>query len=381
MNDETDEKDPCNVPFPSDVSFFVSARSLAEAEGDGGILPLPGQYYYTSRAASSENDEETVLTVDTSEEARTVTVDAEEDISAANVQAANEESSVPSMPLPAPTNLIWGKDINGNDYPGMIGFSPIDQVERLYEVRIYREGEEEALKSRGYWYGPYLADKERMTAMDFISEEMPSGTYYFTVQARATNAEPNYTDSDISVSESWQYTAPAAKLGTPTMIAISSTGEFSAALPADLSNCSGYLIYLYYLNEQDHSRQFLSMSYYTQLQDVSYLEENITNQIRTMIDRIHRDQIPGTYEVQVRLLSRDITTIRPSDMSFPVQFAYTGYMTWTLDSAGVLTISGSGPMENYGLQSNNITTAPWGSGIRSVVIDMLKPPAMLGRTE
>lgn len=34
-------------------------------------------------------------------------------------------------------------------------------------------------------------------------------------------------------------------------------------------------------------------------------------------------------------------------------------LTWTLDSDGTLTISGTGEMEDY-YPSNNDTTAPWG---------------------
>jgi hypothetical protein len=35
-------------------------------------------------------------------------------------------------------------------------------------------------------------------------------------------------------------------------------------------------------------------------------------------------------------------------------------LTWTLDSEGTLTISGTGNMNNYGINPNNITSAPWG---------------------
>lgn len=45
-------------------------------------------------------------------------------------------------------------------------------------------------------------------------------------------------------------------------------------------------------------------------------------------------------------------------------------LTWELDDAGVLTISGTGAMYNYDSQYQNgkyVTTAPWGSGVMNVV--------------
>ncbi len=49
----------------------------------------------------------------------------------------------------------------------------------------------------------------------------------------------------------------------------------------------------------------------------------------------------------------------------------TGDCTWTLDDEGTLTISGNGEMDDFSTVYNNssITTAPWGEGIKSVVIE------------
>ncbi|MEE1016373.1 MAG: leucine-rich repeat protein [Ruminococcus sp.] len=52
----------------------------------------------------------------------------------------------------------------------------------------------------------------------------------------------------------------------------------------------------------------------------------------------------------------------------------TGDCTWTLDSNGVLTISGNGEMDDFSYKYNSqydssITTAPWGASIKSVVIE------------
>ena len=52
-------------------------------------------------------------------------------------------------------------------------------------------------------------------------------------------------------------------------------------------------------------------------------------------------------------------------MAKTIKTGITGDCTWTLDTDGLLTISGSGAMGNY----TYLSSSPWGTNIKSVIIE------------
>ena len=64
--------------------------------------------------------------------------------------------------------------------------------------------------------------------------------------------------------------------------------------------------------------------------------------------------------------------VAPQEQSVGAKSGTTGDCTWTLDDNGTLTISGNGAIGDYyytDFNGKNITTAPWGSNIKTVVIE------------
>jgi len=192
--------------------------------------------------------------------------------------------------LGTPTDLTWGVEYE-KEVPGLIAWTPVIPEQGKYEIKIYKEGEDEYCVRSYYSFGNY-AIPERRCVNTFRTMDLESGTYYFTLMSRGDNA--TYVDSEIAISDTWTYTKPDDKLESCTDLSWNWPRLFWEG-PAD-ELCGGYDIdYYFAANENERPRMIGGASWYTDIPN-DYISDSKIQAYGN-----------GYYYYRVRPISADIT--------------------------------------------------------------------------
>ncbi len=215
--------------------------------------------------------------------------------------------------LGMPTELQWHKEYDRHasvptDVPGMMSWKRcLDQAR--YDVNVYDANDTNPDKepvSSSSWTFSSTTRQTHFSVTDLLLEDLPSGTYYFTVQA--VGDENTFIDGPVATSPTWTYTNPGVKLPQLTNVRWDGRNMLWND-PASLEDVRGYHVELYYAQTlygvKDQFAGFWTDEYesMTELQDRHLMEHG-----------------NGYYWFRVRLISNDMTkkTLGPwSAMSGP----------------------------------------------------------------
>ena len=136
--------------------------------------------------------------------------------------------------LGTPNNLQWHKRLQWNndgtgklvDHIGGASWTAVKPVipdgPTEFCITLYRNGEFYAQTWHGF--GEWNLEQSKYAcAIDDLTlflEDLPSGKYHFTVQARTE--VPGYCNSDIAASDVWEYTKPTERPKRPSTLSFSS---------------------------------------------------------------------------------------------------------------------------------------------------------------
>lgn len=141
-----------------------------------------------------------------------------------------------SSSYPTPSNLRWG---SSSETYGVIYFDlnrSVNLSNVYVDVTLYRNG--------SYYYGSSWSINGTVSGsmqLDYRHVIDDSGTFYFTVQLVSRN---NGSDaSGIGTSGTWKYTAPSARLGTPSNLRWKQNYYGTVASWNAVSNAGGYMVY------------------------------------------------------------------------------------------------------------------------------------------
>lgn len=130
--------------------------------------------------------------------------------------------------LGTPINLSWGKEYREKwhwdetteedvfdgyeviDKPGMSSWETVTPDQAEVSIKIYRVGENTPCAEGRWGFGEEFQPKYR-SIDPFMTDDLGSGSYYFTVQSLGDYIE--YRNSDIAVSGVYEYVKPEERLG------------------------------------------------------------------------------------------------------------------------------------------------------------------------
>ena len=133
--------------------------------------------------------------------------------------------------LGTPINLTWGieyrerwhwdedtqEDIFDGyevlEKPGFTSWDTVTPDQAEIDIKIYRVGEDAPCAEGRWGFGPEFQPEHRSLDVFNISD-LPSGTYYFTVQSIGDYIE--YRNSDVAVSDTYTYVNPDVQLAACT---------------------------------------------------------------------------------------------------------------------------------------------------------------------
>ncbi len=251
--------------------------------------------------------------------------------------------------LAAPTNLEWGKDYwywdreddaTFVEQPGMMSWSVNTPCQNKFAIYIYNAAGEVVAASPNHSFGSrrlyridtYLFGESILNcewnesyATD-ADPNLPSGTYYFTVQALGDKTE--YSDSEIATSSAWTYTAPEAMLPVPTNLRWDGSAMLFDEVP-DTTYRYGYEVAYYYENPETN-----------ELMQIGWMSSSGDGSGYSLDSWDFQNFGEGKYYFQVRAASKDMTQVRGSYWS-PLSPAFTlSDMSEIVDS-GLSNISGN----------------------------------------
>ena len=221
--------------------------------------------------------------------------------------------------LGTPKNLKWHKrvqwDSDGNaklvDAVGSVAWTAVSPLNTdsytEYCVTLYRNGE--AYTQLWYGYGASYFEQTKYCSAEDLTlslEDLPSGEYYFTVQARTDAA--GYCSSDIATSGTWTYTKPDSRVKRP------STLSFSSMIVKwnTISGAERYQIQFLYSATKSGTPETAGWGW-------TYINT------QELWSWVIAENGPGYYYFKVRSLSDDITVKRHSAWSeLSPAFHYTG---------------------------------------------------------
>lgn len=218
-------------------------------------------------------------------------------------------------PLDTPAVLEWGThypyqgDGASEDIPGTTSWSVSGTHQGQFEYSIYEVSDPTEPKYNTHWSS--IDQTEGMfSSDDFIiaSNEMESGTYYFTVQA--VGDRNNYTSSGVARSDSWTYVKPEARLSTPAAVVLTDEDGYPVANLASSGEpyFGGYEFKLFFSNTENGEKKSL----YGTWQLSKTPQESYDYKVSNWELQEHG---PGYYYLQVRALSNDITKSQNSEWS------------------------------------------------------------------
>ena len=226
---------------------------------------------------------------------------------------ADSDSKSDRIKLEAPTNLSWGRlydtrsdNFEYHDMPGVMSWkcNNNDAID-YYDVKLYdASNNKEIFHLKKYQMFTindtyYYSDTSIVEGMyqdantyEYKDLMLESGTYYFTVQAVASDY--NYTNSDIVKSPEWTYVKP----------------EKSISFPADLwwngrtanwtERDNESLTYIYHM-------EFYKFNDNTGEYDLIYKSRNVWRSCERLYANFLKEYGIGKYYFRVRTTSRDIT--------------------------------------------------------------------------
>ena len=217
--------------------------------------------------------------------------------------ADGQDQNLPQ--LATPTELAWGKNWHGTTFDSLPGAaswkysSPHQGQFRVVYYRVESDGDKEV--TRTTWHLGSEKDGAYFSSTQFIWDDYPSGTYYYTVQAMADGTQ--YRNSDIARSANWQFAAPTAKLPVPTGLSWTEDGKMTVAAP-DNPNALGTMFYIYIRDE--------SAKGYDGVPDGWRFAGSTSSRDFTaaIYDYALQTGGSGYYAFRVRYLSGDVTQIR-----------------------------------------------------------------------
>lgn len=186
--------------------------------------------------------------------------------------------------LPAPNSLKWNVAYASNwengelvsqtayDRKGTISFKrPVDEDGEFadlgeYAFEIYRieNGEPKQVGNPGVGIGNN-SPEAYVSCNSFVYSDFPSGTYFFKV--RCLGDEDTCSDSEWATSDTWEYTAPADRLTTPTGLFWDTDTDFTgdqipdiASVWAPVENADYYFVQYYWSETENGKPQYLSGS-------------------------------------------------------------------------------------------------------------------------
>ncbi len=143
--------------------------------------------------------------------------------------------------LPAPKNLRWNEDENGQAAYGSISWDSVENCEGEYYITVYRNGEDVFHTS---WGELYYGDRQ---SVDVVHSNIfnESGIYTFSVVAEGDGIQ--WVDSEPVMSGGFHFTAPNQKLETPTELQWIENGILRHKA---VENAGGYLYEVYNQNKK-----------------------------------------------------------------------------------------------------------------------------------
>ena len=223
--------------------------------------------------------------------------------------------------LSPPQNAHWATDDEGNGYPGWFYWEPsvsdTGESDLEYDISVYNGSEEVyhvGWSARG--------TTEAFLVDSFLWEPHESGQYRFSVQLIDWDDETR--SSDPVWSDTWIYNNPGAYLSAPNSL----SAEGNTLIWHNDSGSDSQDIEWYFSAEENSQNQ--GGGSYAGSKNNSADLSKITRNFR------YGD---GYYHVRVRNLSRDITTICPSDWSDYLTLHVVDGTAEATDSAGTIVLS------------------------------------------
>ncbi len=208
--------------------------------------------------------------------------------------------------LGTPTDLEWGVDPSGASRPGYMRCMPVEPSQGKYDVdviRINEDGSETTVYATGYVLGATETTQDYIY-FDIISEDLESGTYYFTVKSLGDGTA--YVDSDTARSGTWVYERPAGKIGASYTDLAWNWPNATARLQGSSTEASGYKVEFYFAKVENATPAQIAscvVYYSSEFASVGLWAEQL---------QYHG---AGWYYFRIRALSEDITVSCNGDWS------------------------------------------------------------------
>ena len=204
--------------------------------------------------------------------------------------------------LPAPNNLRWNEDEDGQVAYGSISWDSVEDCEGEYGITVYRDGEEVFHTS---WSGLYEGDRQ---SVDLVHSNVfkESGHYTFSVVAEGDGIQ--WADSEPRMSGGFHFTAPDQKLETPTELQWAGNGILRHKA---VENAGAYLYNLY----NDKSKKVGSLWDYHNtplVSETGYAEKDLSKYMVQVSG--WAEDLKGIY-VAVTALTYNINEYQNSDES------------------------------------------------------------------
>ncbi|MCI9198357.1 MAG: hypothetical protein HFH55_10765 [Lachnospiraceae bacterium] len=298
-----------NVPVADDAAGEnVIEEGYGPATGEPGAMDREEVYFSDNQTVSVMSGEEWTGSEErAAKEAENITAQQE-------VLSGGDTEGKELVQLPTPTDLTWGIR-TGYDYynntlttkniPGWIEWKLDDTINTDSETcsfTLYKKGETEPSAPIYRYTSVSYSNINGMriyhsTSLLTNPESLESGKYYFTVQWIGDGEE--YSDSEIALSEIWEYQKPEARLG----ISITKTEwewpNYKWEYIGDISDASCFQWEIGFSETEESQVSPIAIS-------GSYDFPNLDG-TGAMIDDIIQRHGKGCYYFRIRALSRDIT--------------------------------------------------------------------------
>ncbi len=206
-----------------------------------------------------------------------------------------------------PEELAWGREYSDGEYvwdenlqedvyvpgekPGVISWRSSERAGEYILISIYQVGENAPVFQTKWMIWPEQPGAG-LSVDVFNEKELESGIYYFTLQYIGDYV--TYANSDIAVSEQWEYTKPLDRLAACTDL-VWNWPEVQYTPPEDTEYIESYGVNIYYQETADSELSEFDMS-------TGYGENGIYT-----VSLAGRTLQEGYYSFKVRPLTSDMT--------------------------------------------------------------------------